>query len=93
MAGEIDEHGVTLLDDRVVDEMVHEFVFNATLRRLAVGQKADLLSGNVEVVRKPTFDRLCVIDTRLVVPDVAGLVLVDSYVSEVRMLLAQFSEN
>ena len=47
MTGEVDEDGVTLLDDGVVDKVIHEFVFNGALRRLTVGEKAYLLSGNV----------------------------------------------
>lgn len=78
MTGEVDEDSVTLLDDRVIDEVIHEFVFNSALRGLGVGEKANMLSGNVQVVHEPASDRQCVIYTGLVVPDVAALIFVDA---------------
>ncbi len=81
VSGKVDEDGIIPVDVNVVHEVRHESVFNRPLRRLAVGQQLDLVTGNVEVMREPLSDALGVIDAGLEVPDVAGLVFVNTWIS------------
>ena len=81
--GEVNDDGVILFDVGVVDEVRHEVVFNRPLSRLAVGQQTDLVAGNVKVVGEPLFDALRIVDARLEIPDVAGFIIVNTFIISV----------
>jgi len=77
MTSKINDNGIAGEDGRVADEVRHECVFNGAFCGLAIGEQADMVAGDMEIVHKPTphFER--VIDTRRQIPNLAGLVLVD----------------
>lgn len=78
MSCKIEENGVPALDEGVVDEMLHEAIFNISLSSLLVRQQTNLISRDVQIVRQPSFDALSIIDASLKVPDVPGLILINS---------------
>ena len=83
MPGEVNEDGVILFDVGIVDEVRHEDVLNRSLSRLAVGQQTDLVARNVKVVGKPLFDALRIVDAGLEIPDVAGFIIVNTFIISV----------
>lgn len=79
VAGEVNEDGVTLVDVGIIDEVRHEVILDGPLGRLAVREEAYLISGNIEVVCQPPLDTLSIIDAGLEIPDVAGLIFINSW--------------
>ena len=67
-----------MLDSRIISKVVGELVFDIMLRSLFAEKHADLVARNVEIVGKEVLDTVRVVDASFEIPDVTGLVFVDT---------------
>ena len=77
MASEVNNDGIACHDRGIVDKMRHESIFDGALSGLAIGERADVVAGDVEIIDEPVPHFEGVIDTRRQIPNFAGFILVN----------------
>jgi len=77
VASEVNDNGIACHDRGIVDKMRHECIFDSAFRGLAVGEHADVVAGDVEIIHEPAPHFEGIIDTRRQIPNFAGFVLVN----------------
>lgn len=78
MASEVDKDGISVFDGGVISKVAGEILFDIVLRSLFAEKHTDLVTRYVKIVGEEVLDTICVVDGGLEIPDVAGLVFVDS---------------
>lgn len=78
VASEVDENGVAGEDLGVMEEMVHETLFDVVFGGIFVQQHAELVFGNLQVLQKPTLDISRVLDARFQIPQRSRPILVNA---------------
>jgi hypothetical protein len=77
LTSEVNNNGIACHDGGIVDKMRHESIFDGAFCGLAIGEHADVVAGDVEIIQEPAPHFEGVIDTRRQIPNFAGFILVN----------------